>query len=70
MVRTYASKTVLDIYCKSFLIYLGMKSPTIRIIAIRIFIFKGLASLLDKLLFNSEDNKKLKSVIKKHFMKK
>lgn len=58
MVETQASKTVLKICCKSFLVYLGARDTVSETIAMERFVSWGPADWLDKLLSDSRNGKK------------
>ena len=68
MMRAQASKTVLKIYCKSFLVYLGTGNAMAKIIVIGRFAFKDSAGWLDNLSFDSRGGKKSKRATKRHFL--
>lgn len=68
MIEAQASKTVLKIRCKSFLVYLGAKDIVLGIIAIRRLAPKSLASCSDNLLSDLGAREKSEGVTEECFL--
>ena len=59
MVRFRASKTILKMCCKSFIVYLGIRSATAQKTITERFSTKSPMGWLDNLSLNSRDEKEL-----------